>query len=456
MFQNEYNKDTFSFLFCKEEAGENLIAKIKSFIANKKAFFFSATEFGKKKNLIRLYKELVMFFENKKEEIEEVTFEIVFEYIKKQAASEKIVWIFYHSEFLFEPEDFSALDGLLKALKNTNNLMICVSSSAAYESKFAESKLGKHIWKSSEKQGFYAMWNEKSLSPEDKFKYYAIFGTRDKYIDGLDFSKDLKQNLIEHFFSAEAKLLEEPKRILKNELREIQVYNLILQAIAKGSATLNEIAEAVSLPTGICNKYTTVLLSLNILQKVKPTFGKDTRKSRYIFTNPIMDFWYYFVPENMTEIVLDKGEWVYDTKVYEELYRYLQLKFPTLCREYIEKQKAEGKIKAEIKENNVWWDKDCLLDIVAGNGLEAIVGDCFWTNEPVGRDEFEKLVKKAENVDLIDRYYYLFSRTGFTEELKRIALEREDLTLVSFTDMVVDIQVQEEKPKKRGFFFSRK
>ncbi|MBP3284857.1 MAG: ATP-binding protein [Clostridia bacterium] len=455
MFQKEYDADAFSFLFCKEEAGENLIAKVKTFIANKRAFFFSATEFGKKNNWIRLYKELVLFFENKKEDVQEVTIETVLEYIEKQAVSEKIVWIFYHSEFLFEADDFTELEKLIKALKNTNNLMICISSSASYESKIAESKLEKYIWHSSKSVGFYSIWNEKTLPSEDKFKYYAIFGTRDKYIDGLDFSKDLKQNLIENFFSAEGKLLEEPKRILKNELREVQVYNLILEAIAKGYTTLNEIAEKVALPTGVCNKYTTVLLSLNILRKIKPTFGKDTRKSRYAITNPVIDFWYCFVPENMTEIVLDKGEWVYDTKVYGELYRYLQLKFPGFCREYIQKQKEEGTIKTEIKENNVWWDKDYLIDIVAGNGLEAIVGDCFWKNEPVGREEFEKLVKKAEHVDLIDRYYYLFSRTGFTEELKRIALEREDLTLVSFADMVTT-RGQEEKPKKRGFFFSRK
>jgi len=455
MFQNEYNKDAFSFLFCKEEAGDNLMARIKSFIVNKKAFFFSATDFGKKKNLIRLYKELVMFFENKKEEVIDASLEMVFEYIKSKAVSEKVVWVFYHSEFLFEPDDFSELEGLLKALKNTNNMMICVSPSASYESKLAESKLGKYIYNSCEKPGFYSVWSDKALSAEDKFKYYAIFGTRESYINELNFSQDLRQNLIECFFSMKGKMLAEPKRILKNELREVQVYNLILEAVAKGYKTLNEISDAVSLPTGICNKYTTVLVSLNILKKIKPTFGKDTRKSRYEITNPVMDFWYYFVPENMTEIVLDKGEWIYDTKVYEELYRYLQLKFPVLCREYLDKLVAEGKVKVEIKENNVWWDKDCLIDIVAGNGLEAIVGDCFWKNEPVGKQEFDKLVKKGENVDLIDRQYYLFSRNGFTEELKRIALEREDLTLVSFVDMVNDV-VAEEKPKKRGFFFSRR
>ena len=36
-----------------------------------------------------------------------------------------------------------------------------------------------------------------------------------------------------------------------------------------------------------------------VLKKVKPTFGKDTRKSRYVFTNPVMDFWYYFMHKSL-------------------------------------------------------------------------------------------------------------------------------------------------------------
>jgi len=455
MFQKEFDSDSFSCLFCRERAGENFVEELKKFVANKKAFFFSAIDFGKKKNLVRLYREMIMFFENKKEDIPEVTLENVFDYIKKQAATEKIVWIFYQSEFLFESEDFGELESFLRAMKNTNNLMLCVSSSASYENKVAESKLAKYIYVPEDKNVFYSFWDTKGLSAEDKFKYYAIFGNYEKYLDRVDFSQDVRQNLIQNFFSPEGKLFTETKRILKNELREIQVYNLILEAISKGYTTLNEISEKVALPTGICNKYTTVLLSLNILRKIKPVFGKDTRKSRYEITNRAMDFWFYFVPENITDIVLDKGEWLYDTRVYEELYRYLQLKFPILCREYLNRQKAEGKIKTEIRENGIWWDKDCVIDIVAGNGLEAIVGDCYWNNEPVGRTEFDRLVKKAGNVDLIDRYYYLFSKVGFTEELKRIALEREDLKLISFDEMVQEQKV-EEKTKKRGFFFSRR
>lgn len=455
MFQKEFDNDVFTCLFYREKAGENLVEKLKNFATNKKMFFFSGIDFGQKKNLVRLYKELIMFFENKKEDIQEVTLKNIFDYIKKQAVSEKIVWVFYQSEFIFEPNDFSELETFLKEMKNTNNLMLCVTTSASYENKVSESKLSKYIYIPENPQTFYSFWDSKTLSAEDKFKYYAIFGNCEKYLSNVNFSQDLRQNIIQNFFSSDGNLFSETKRILKSELREVQVYNIILEAISKGHTTLNEISDYVGLPTGICNKYTTVLLSLNILRKIKPVFGKDTRKSKYEITNRAMDFWFYFVPENITDITLNKGEWVYDTKVYDEMYRYLQLKFPLLCREYLAQQKEAGKITSEIRENGIWWDKDCTIDIVAGNGLEAIVGDCYWNNEPVGRNEFEKLLKKANHVDLIDRYYYLFSKVGFTEELKRLALERKDLTLISFSEMVQE-QKQEEKTKKRGFFFSRK
>ena len=132
---------------------------------------------------------------------------------------------------------------------------------------------------------------------------------------------------------------------------------------------------------------------------------------------------------------------------------YLKNKFPELCRDYINKLKKEDKIKIEIKENNVWWNKDETIDIIAGSGLEAIVADCFWTDDEIGVNEFNKLEAKAKDVDVIERDYYLFSKNGFSKELMTLAKERNDLKLVSFSEMVSDSFV---KPKKIGFFFSKK
>lgn len=453
MFQDEFEKGEFSFIFIKEEPGENTIEDIKNFITNKKAFFFSALEFGKQNNINRLYKEMNMFFEIKDTSKKEVTLEETCDYIVSNARN-RMIWIIEGIEEVIDDSDFLEVEKMLKALKSTNNMIIFISHSASFANKFEKSKLTKYLINKelNNIRNFYTLNQEDNMSAEDKFKYYAILGTKKEYRNKVDYSKGLKSNIIDGFLNKNGYFYFEPKKILKKELRETQIYNIILEAVAKGASTLNDISEYVDMPTSICNKYITVMISLGIVEKIKPAFGKDTRKSRYKIVNPVMNFWYYFVPENISDISLNKGDKVFDEKVEKNMNFYLETKFPDLCRDYINKLKKEDKIKIDIKENNIWWNKDETIDIIAGSGLEAIVADCFWNKENVGIEEFYNLEKKAKDVDVIEREYYLFSKSGFTKELLELEKARDDLKLISFSDMVSDSFV---KPKKIGFFFSK-
>ena len=133
---------------------------------------------------------------------------------------------------------------------------------------------------------------------------------------------------------------------------------MILTAISKGAKTLSDISEKLELPTSICNKYTTVLINLGILNKIKPVYDNDTRKSEYEISNRLLDFIYNFVFENMGEIYLGKEENVYDEKIMPNMDAYLQNKFAQICREYIVKQIIEQKKGITLKENGKWWDKN--------------------------------------------------------------------------------------------------
>lgn len=453
MFQNEFEKGDFSFIFIKEEPGENTIEDIKNFITNKKAFFFSALEFGKQNNINRLYKEMNMFFETKDTSKKEVTLEETCDYIVSNAKN-RMIWIIDGIEEVIDDNDFSEIEKMLKSLKSTNNMIILISHSASFANKFEKSKLTKYLINKelNNRKSFFALQQEENLSAEDKFKYYAILGTKKEYIGKVDYTKSLKTNIINGFLNKNGFFYFEPRKILKKELRETQIYNIILEAVAKGASTLNDISEYVCMPTSICNKYITVMISLGIIEKIKPAFGKDTRKSRYKISNPVMNFWYYFVPDNISDISLNKGDKVFEEKIEKNMDSYLENKFPDLCRDYINKLKNEDKIKIDIKENNVWWNKDETIDIIAGSGLEAIVADCFWNKENVGVEDFNNLEKKAKDVDVIERDYYLFSRNGFSKELLELEKVRDDLKLICFSDMVSNSFV---KPKKIGFFFSK-
>ena len=455
MLLEKVNNNEFSFIFIKVDAGENFGEEIKDFSNNRKVMFFSANEFGKQRNLNRLYKEMVMAFEHTETDKKRVSIEDVCSYIEEKGNKEQVMWVIDNVEDIFDEGDFARVDTMLKGLKGSADMVIFASSSGTFANKFYESKLVKYMATPSvpNKKGFFGL-DDDNLTAEDRFKYYAIFGDKKEYRKKIDFSKDFKSNVVNNFFKTQGFFYAEPNRLLKKELRETQVYNLILEAIAKGNSTLNEISEFVEMPTSICNKYTTVLLSLGIISKVKPAFGKDSRKSRYRIKNNALDFWYYFVPDNMSDIDFNNGEKVFDKNVEGGIHQYLQIKFPELCEEYISKLKSENKIKLELKEIGSWWNKNESIDIVAGEGLSAIVADCYWRDYEVGLEEFGKLEKKAKDLSVLDREYFLFAKEGFSNELLELAKTRNDIKLYSFHDMVKGQELI-EKPKKRGFFFRR-
>ena len=116
--------------------------------------------------------------------------------------------------------------------------------------------------------------------------------------------------------------------------------------------------------------------------------------------------------------------------------------------------RQKKKIVMDISESGVWWNKSDVIDVVAGNWKEVIVGDCYWRDYEVGLEEFLKLEKKAKGLSVLGREYYLFAKEGFSTELLDLASKRSDIKLYSFHDMVKG-QEMIEKPKKKGFFFRR-
>ena len=90
-----------------------------------------------------------------------------------------------------------------------------------------------------------------------------------------------------------------------------------------------------------------------------------------------------------------------------------------------------------------WWGNDALLrreaelDIVATDGRAALVGECRWRNEPVGRADVEALLDKGRLLHFDDYYYVFFAKRGFRTGARELAADSNGrLTLVSFADMV--------------------
>ncbi|HIQ49800.1 MAG TPA: ATP-binding protein, partial [Nanoarchaeota archaeon] len=138
---------------------------------------------------------------------------------------------------------------------------------------------------------------------EDILKLYFIFSGFPKYyvaiedenLEGKSFNE-----IINRFFLEENAVLEEEvERILAMEFgRRKKTYYAILEAIANGNNTLSEIASALNLKqTSITRQLNELVNFFELVSVEKQIFGK---KSLYVITHPLIDFWFTFFYKNLS------------------------------------------------------------------------------------------------------------------------------------------------------------
>ena len=92
-------------------------------------------------------------------------------------------------------------------------------------------------------------------STEEKLTAYGILGGIPRYLCTFSDKLSVRENIERNILSDGAFLNEEPIRLLRMELREPNVYNSILEAIARGYNRLTEISDCIHEDRGKCSKY---------------------------------------------------------------------------------------------------------------------------------------------------------------------------------------------------------
>jgi len=113
---------------------------------------------------------------------------------------------------------------------------------------------------------------------------------------------------------------------------------------------------------------------------------------------------------------------------------YVSFIFEDICREFTS-------LKYPKFETGRWWYKEDEIDIVGLNQREnkILLCECKWSKNKVNFGLLDDLKEKAKKVRWMDEdreeVYVLFSKSGFTDELKKHPKENEYLRLYSLKDM---------------------
>lgn len=426
----------FAVIYGRRRIGKTTL--IKEFCKGKKAIYYVAREANDIINIENFSSDV--FAVTSKESVGNVYFsnwEKAFEYIYNISCNERIILVI--DEYPYLARSNRSISSIIQAhidmkLKDSKLFLILCGSSMSfmeyqvlgyksplYGRRTAQFKIKPFTYYESAQ-----MLN--GFSFEEQAILYGITGGIPEYLARIRLDMNLKSNIEDLFLHESGHLFEEPVNLLKQELREPATYNGIIAAIANGASKLNEIATKNGLESNKCAKYITALMALGIIKKDKPITEDESRKSIYLLDDQMFRFWYRFIPGNMSSIATGLSDIVYDRAIAPQLSNYMGQIFEQMCIQYLMRENAKMTLPFVFGKIGRWWGNNPdrkrqeEIDIMAVDDENIIFGECKWRNEQIGIDVLNELMEKGKLFrQYKNKYYMLFSKSGFTNELDEIA-----------------------------------
>jgi AAA+ ATPase superfamily predicted ATPase len=258
---------------------------------------------------------------------------------------------------------------------------------------------------------------------EAAIRSFAVTGGTPMYLTLFDYDQPLEKNIRTQILSPTAVLYNEPEFLLRTELRNPARYMSILEAIATGHTTPNEISGATGIDSGPLSKYLQTLRRLRLIDREVPVTAsaKQSKRSRYQVADEFLRFWFRFVEPNRSSIE-EAPDVVYNGTIEPNLPDHVATTFEDVCQEAVWAAIRGDQLEL-YSDVGRWWYGEDEIDIVglAPDADRILFAECKWTSEPVGPALVSQLREKAERVrwgpDTRDEEFALFSKSGFVDGL---------------------------------------
>ncbi len=446
---SKYSSGKFEFavIYGRRRVGKT--ALINEFIKDKDAIFFTGVETNATQNLENFSKCIMEYSTVLPANSVFSSFQAALEYVFELAKTKRIVLVI--DEYPYVARASKSLASTLQLLIDKNKdasklfLILCGSSMSYMEDQVLAYKAPLYGRRTAQLKiepfdFFKSSLFFKNFSNEDRALAYGIIGGTPQYLIQINDKLSIEQNIKDIYLNQSSAIFEETENLLKQEVREPAIYTAIITAIATGCSKLNEIANRISEETSICALYIKNLINLGLVKKETPYGEQSSRKTIYSIEDNMFRFWYRFVLDNISLISRGASDLVYK-RIEPELSTYMGAVFEQICTQYLWKLLLEGESPIQFKDLGRWWGTNPKtraqeeIDIMGTDNNSALFAECKWTNEKVDIGVLDTLIKRSEMFSYVQKHYFLFAKTGFTQGCAEQALKLGNVTLVQLEDL---------------------
>ena len=456
--ENVYEKTGFgmTIIYGRRRVGKSTL--IREFIKDKKTIFYTATKVGSERNLELFSRQVMSVLDPFYSDASFSSVENVLDVItNKIEDDEKIILVI--DELPYWAEKDEALLSVFQKYIDTKwldkNMMVilCGSALSFMEKKVLSEK--SPIFGRRDSQIRLEAFNYRdsalfvpNYSAKEKAICYGVTGGVAKYLALFDNKKSLDDNIIRLFFNTDGYLFDETKNLLTQEFADVTLVNNIIEQVASGENSLNNIATKVN------EKDTTVLYSLEklidvgLVEKRKCiTEEKNKKKTQYVLKDHMFKFWYRFIPKAISVIEMGQGQIYYEKVVKRELNSFMGSVFEDMCRYYTLEQGITGKFDSLLTETGTWWGIEQMtdekgkkytqsadIDVVGISSVDktALIGECKFKNEKIDKEIYDTLIRRSKLIS--GKYpvkgFLLFSLSGYTKWFEENDLQNTMLLTV--------------------------
>lgn len=449
----------FVVVYGRRRVGKTTL--IKEFIKDKRAFYFLATTESETQSRKRFASVLSRGMKNPM--LAKVTFDDwldLFQLVAEDHPDEEKVLVIDEFPYLVKtnPDFPSILQNAWDELLKDHHVMLILSGSLISMMKKHALSYDSPLYGRRTAQirlmplSFTEVYATQKMSFENAVMQYAITGGVPKYMEFFQSEEPLMEQIQHVILSKDGFLYEEPDFLLNEEVQAPVNYFSVLKAISDGNHKLSKIGLAIGQETSAITPYLKTLMNLGFVTKRVPVTEKNperTRKGLYYVADNFIRFWFTYVYPFKGELELGNQQIVLDQMTKDFRQKFVAFTYESICREIFAELCRNQQIDFVPSRIGAYWcndhEDDTEIDVAAVDhkNRRIFLGECKYHEKPVDVAVYAALQEKAMSPDLVKAFkdyevmYGLFSKSGFTERLMRMAEKSSTLWLIQEDHLVI-------------------
>lgn len=447
----EYAKKESSLIILYGRRRIGKTSLIKEFGKNKNMIYFLATEESEAQNREMLKNIIASNLKNDLLNSMKVdNWEILFKTIISDKSEDKKIIVLDEFQYLGKanPSFPSIFQKIWDQILKDENVMVilCGSLINMMESQtlnYTSPLYGRRTGQIKLKQIPFENYSEffkKKMKEKELIEKYAVTGGIPKYIESFKEEDNIFNEIKKYIMNKQSYLYEEPNFLLQNEVTEVGSYFSIIKSIAAGNRKLGNISSNLSVSPTNLSKYLQTLINLDILEREVPITELNPEKSKkgqYKIKDNFISFWFQFIYPNRALLEMDKTDIVLKKIKSNFIDNHVSFIYEDICKQKMWNLIADGTLEVQYNKIGRWWNNSAEIDIVGLNEEEnsIIFGECKYYKDSKKMNEkvFYDLKEKSKLVEWKNNnrkeMFILFSASGYSDELKKIAKENDKLIL---------------------------